>query len=64
MASGVGGSDVLSTMSPEERQKNMVRAVVASTVGKAIEWYDYFLARPIGAWLFGTYGDRIGRSTC
>src|SRR6266581_3953113 len=91
-------SDVASysTMAPEERRKQMLRAVVASTVGTSIEWYDYFLfatmaalvfptlffpksdpvtgtlnsfgilfvgflARPIGAWLFGTYGDRIGR---
>jgi MFS family permease len=81
---------------PEERRKQMVRAVVASTVGTSIEWYDYFLfgtmaalvfpklffpksdpltgtlynyaiffvgfaARPVGAWLFGTYGDRFGR---
>jgi MFS family permease len=96
MASSVGGQGVLGTMSPEARQKNLVRAVVASTVGTAIEWYDYFLfgtmaglvfphlffpksdqvagslnsyaiffvgflARPVGAWLFGTYGDRIGR---
>src|SRR5215467_6621888 len=87
---------VLSAMAPEERRKQMVRAVVASTVGTSIEWYDYFLfatmaalvfpklffpkadpvtgtlnsfgilfvgflARPVGAWLFGTYGDRIGR---
>jgi len=89
-------SSVLASLSPEERRKQMVRAVVASTVGTSIEWYDYFLfgtagalvfaklffpksdpltgtlntyaiffagflARPVGAWLFGTYGDRIGR---
>ena len=83
-------------MTPEEHRRQMVRAVVASTVGTSIEWYDYFLygtmaalvfpklffpnsspltgtldsfgiffigfaARPIGAWIFGTYGDRIGR---
>src|SRR5207245_617469 len=95
MASSAGSS-VLSSMSPEERRKQMVRAVVASTVGTSIEWYDYFLfgtmaglvfphlffpksdqlagtlnsyaiffvgflAWPVGAWLFGTYGDRIGR---
>jgi len=86
----------VTSLPPEERRKQMVRAVVASTVGTSIEWYDYFLfgtmaalvfphlffpksdpitgtlnnyaiffvgflARPIGAWLFGTYGDRIGR---
>src|SRR6266700_1653153 len=89
-------SSALASLSPEERRKPMMRAVVASTVGTSIEWYDYFLfgtagalvfaklffpksdqlagtlnvyviffvgfvARPIGAWLFGTYGDRIGR---
>jgi MFS family permease len=72
------------------------RAIVASTVGTTIEWYDFFLygtmsalvfpqvffpgdspyagillsfgtqfvgfaARPIGAMIFGHYGDRIGR---
>src|SRR5438445_435813 len=42
MASSAGSS-VLSSMSPEERRKQMVRAVVASTVGTSIEWYDYFL---------------------
>jgi metabolite-proton symporter len=76
----------------------MVRAVVASAVGTAIEWYDFFLygvaaalvfpqrffpqsdpltgtllsfstffvgfiGRPIGAAIFGHYGDRIGRMT-
>ena len=74
----------------------LVRAVIASTVGTAIEWYDFFLygtvaglvfakvffpkedpltgtllafttyavgfvARPVGAAIFGHYGDRIGR---
>jgi MFS family permease len=72
------------------------RAVIASTVGTTIEWYDFFLyntaaslifpalffpkqaaftgillsfgtqfvgfaARPVGAAVFGHYGDRIGR---
>ena len=89
-------ASILASMSPEDRRKQMLRAVVASTVGTSIEWYDYFLygtmtalvfaklffptadpvtgitnvfaiyfigffARPVGAWLFGTYGDRIGR---
>jgi metabolite-proton symporter len=74
------------------------RAVLASTVGTTIEWYDFFLygtaaalifpklffpgsdpyvgvllafgtqfvgfaARPIGAAIFGHYGDRIGRKS-
>jgi MFS family permease len=81
--------------SPDERRQ-LRRAVVASTVGTSIEWYDFFLystatglvfaklffpksdpavatlnvfliyavgfiARPIGAAIFGHYGDRIGR---
>jgi metabolite-proton symporter len=77
-------------------QQQRRRAVVASTVGTTIEWYDFFLygtaaalvfpklffpgsspfagillafstqfvgfaARPIGAAIFGHYGDRVGR---
>src|SRR5499425_1235569 len=79
-----------------EHRSQLRRAVVASTIGTAIEWYDFFLystvtglvfarlffphadplvgtleafavyavgfvARPIGAAIFGHYGDRIGR---
>ena len=79
-----------------ERARHLRRAIIASTVGTTIEWYDYFLystvtplvfaalyfpssdpltsqlnafavyfvgfiARPIGAAIFGHYGDRIGR---
>src|ERR1700752_4365880 len=74
----------------------LLRAVIASTVGTSIEWYDFFLygivtglvfakaffpnsdplvgtlqaftiyavgfvARPVGAAIFGHYGDRMGR---
>ncbi|HEV7909146.1 MAG TPA: MFS transporter [Pseudonocardiaceae bacterium] len=74
------------------------RAVIASTVGTTIEWYDFFLygtiaalvfpalffpssspsvgvlqsfstlfvgfaARPVGAAIFGHYGDRLGRKS-
>ena len=84
------------TMSDAEHQTQLRRAVIASTVGTTIEWYDFFLygtaaglvfgklyfpnsdplsatlnsfaiyvigfvGRPIGAAIFGHYGDRIGR---
>jgi len=83
-------------LSEAEHSVQLRRAVIASTVGTAIEWYDFFLystvtglvfaklffphsdplvgtleafaiyavgfvARPIGAAIFGHYGDRIGR---
>src|SRR5215475_11771438 len=79
-----------------EHSAQLRKAVIASTVGTTIEWYDFFLygtaaglvfgklyfpnsdattatllafstyfvgfaARPIGAAIFGHYGDRIGR---
>ena len=85
-------------LTPSEHQVQLRRAVIASTVGTAIEWYDFFLystvtglvfaklffphsdpwvgtleafaiyavgfiARPIGAAIFGHYGDRIGRKS-
>jgi len=84
------------SLTPSEHQVQLRRAVIASTIGTAIEWYDFFLysivtglvfaklffphsdpwvgtleafaiyavgfvARPIGAAIFGHYGDRIGR---
>src|SRR5580700_258418 len=84
------------SMSDVEHQSALRRAVIASTVGTTIEWYDFliystvtglvfnkvyfpgsdpwigtlqafgvyfvgFVARPIGAAIFGHYGDRIGR---
>lgn len=91
------GLDV-AQLSPSEHRLQLRRAVIASTVGTAIEWYDFFLystvtglvfaklffpqsdpwvgtleafaiyavgfiARPIGAAIFGHYGDRIGRKS-
>ncbi|MCP4621492.1 MAG: MHS family MFS transporter [Bradyrhizobium sp.] len=85
-------------LSPSEHLVQLRRAVIASTIGTAIEWYDFFLystvtglvfaklffphsdpwvgtleafaiyavgfvARPIGAAIFGHYGDRIGRKS-
>jgi MFS family permease len=79
-----------------EHSAQLRKAVIASTVGTAIEWYDFFIygtaaalvfgklyfpneaplagtlaafgtyfigfiGRPIGAAIFGHYGDRIGR---
>ena len=84
------------TLSESEHRSQLRRAVIASTIGTTIEWYDFllysivtglvfaklffpqsdplvatmqayaiffigFVARPIGAFIFGLYGDRIGR---
>src|SRR5213082_49696 len=85
-----------SPVTAEVTRRQLTRAVIASTVGTSIEWYDFFLygsaaalvlnqqffpnvdptsgiliafgtnfvgfaARPVGAAIFGHYGDRIGR---
>src|ERR1700675_5093091 len=84
------------SLSSSEHQVQLRRAVIASTIGTSIEWYDFilystvtglvfaklffpksdplsgtlssfgiyavgFAARPVGALIFGHYGDRIGR---
>lgn len=96
--SGVSQDSGSEGESEQQHQKHLRRAVIASTIGTAIEWYDFFLygiaaglilpklffpqddpfsatigalstfavgfvARPIGAAIFGHYGDRIGRKT-
>jgi len=83
-------------LSESDHHSQLRRAVIASTVGTTIEWYDFllystvtglvfgklffpksdplvgvleafaiytvgFIARPIGAAIFGHYGDRLGR---
>ena len=87
---------LLSPLSDSEHRTQLRRAVIASTIGTTIEWYDFllysvvtglvfgklffpksdplvgvleafavytvgFVARPIGAAIFGHYGDRLGR---
>jgi MFS family permease len=89
-------ADVVAPLSDLDYRTQLRRAVIASTVGTTIEWYDFllygqmaaivfaklyfpssdlltgtlqsfavfavgFAARPIGAAIFGHYGDRIGR---
>src|ERR1019366_1946171 len=83
-------------LSPSDHSQQLRKAVIASTIGTTIEWYDFFIygtaaglifanlyspnedpltatlaafgpyfigfiGRPIGAAIFGHYGDRIGR---
>ena len=87
---------VTGALSESEHRAELRKAVIASTVGTTIEWYDFllysivtplvfgklffphsdpligvleafsiyfvgFVGRPIGAFIFGHYGDRIGR---
>src|ERR1700740_3791328 len=88
--------NVSSPLSEADHRAQLRRAVIASTVGTTIEWYDFllygtvtglvfgklffpksdpivgvleafgiffigFVGRPIGAAIFGHWGDRIGR---
>jgi metabolite-proton symporter len=90
--------DATTLSSESDDRRQLRRAVIASTIGTTIEWYDFFLystvtglvfaqlyfpksdplvgtlqafaiyavgfvARPIGAAIFGHYGDRIGRKS-
>jgi MFS family permease len=85
-------------LSEAEHATQLRRAIIASTVGTTIEWYDFFLysvvtglvfarlffpgsdpltgtleafgvyavgfaARPVGAAIFGHWGDRVGRKS-
>ena len=87
-----------SGLNEAEHRAQLTRAVIASTVGTTIEWYDFFLysivtglvfaklffprsdplvgtleafaiyavgfaARPVGAAIFGHWGDRLGRKS-
>jgi MFS family permease len=86
----------LEMLSEDEHRAELRKAVIASTVGTTIEWYDFllysvvtplvfgklffpksepligvleafaiyfvgFVGRPIGAFIFGHFGDRMGR---
>src|SRR6185503_14775656 len=92
----MSASHEIAALTEAEHRRQLRRAVLASTIGTAIEWYDFFLystvtglvfaklyfpradplagtvqafgvyavgfvARPIGAAIFGHYGDRVGR---
>ena len=89
-------STTIAGLSPADHSRELRKAVIASTIGTTIEWYDFFIygtaaglvfgklyfpneaplagtlaafgtyfigfiGRPIGAAIFGHYGDRIGR---
>ena len=88
----------VTVLSDLDHRRQLRRAVIASTIGTTIEWYDFFLystvtglvfaklyfpnsdplvgtlqayavffvgfvARPVGAVIFGHYGDRVGRKS-
>jgi MFS family permease len=93
----MAATDVVSgALSEAEHRAELRKAVIASTVGTTIEWYDFllysvvtplvfgklffpksapligvleafaiyfvgFVGRPVGAFIFGHFGDRIGR---
>jgi len=91
-------ADTFAPQSDREHRTQLTRAIIASTIGTTIEWYDFFLysivtglvfaklyfpgsdplagtlsafgiyaigfvARPVGAAIFGHFGDRLGRKS-
>ena len=36
-------TDINATLSPDEHDRELRRAIVAATVGTTIEWYDFLL---------------------
>ncbi|MGB7122851.1 MAG: MFS transporter, partial [Bradyrhizobium sp.] len=40
------------TLTPREHQTQLRRAVIASTIGTAIEWYDFFLYSTVTGLVF------------
>ena len=46
-------NDRLGGLSPEEHRAQLRRAVIASTVGTTIEWYDFLLYGTMAALVFG-----------
>jgi MFS family permease len=96
MATAATGLD--HELTEAQHRGELVRAVITSTIGTTVEWYDFFLyslasglvfarlyfpkddpltgtlnafaiyavgfvARPVGAAIFGHYGDRVGRKS-
>jgi hypothetical protein len=50
----IGAVDSAATLSPGPNgRKQLRRAVIASTVGTTIEWYDFFLYSTVTGLVFG-----------
>ena len=46
-------ANTVATMSQDEHRRQLRRALVASTVGTTIEWYDFLLYGTVSALVFG-----------
>src|ERR1043165_621749 len=48
----MAGRDEPGTMGEAQHRKQLRRAVIAATIGTAIEWYDFFLYSTVTALVF------------
>ena len=46
-------ANTVATMSDDEHRRQLRRALIASTVGTTIEWYDFLLYGTVTALVFG-----------